>query len=81
MEKEDLIYEPEVGLTIPEAFARAILMAKRNGKTVHTLVNDIEMDITAKTNLKRAVASYRKKNQEQYEAAMHAQSLRQKRSK
>jgi len=76
--QKGLIYEPVAGLTIMGAFLEAIKMAKEAGKPVHAIINDIEMDVTAKTNAKRAVATYQKKNKEKFEAEMRAYAQRQK---
>ena len=73
-----LIYEPVAGLTIMGAFLEAIKMAKDAGKPVHAIINDIEMDIPAKTNAKRAVTTYQKKNKEKFEAEMRTYAQRQK---
>ena len=73
-----LIYEPVAGWTILGAFLEAIKMAKENHKTVHAIINDIEMDVTSRTNPERAVAIYQKKNKELYEAEMRAYEQRQK---
>ena len=74
--EERLVYEPVAGLTISDAFARAIIMAKKARKTVHAIVNEIEMDVTGKSNLKRLVTTYQKKNQARYEAEMRAYEQR-----
>ena len=71
--KNKLIYEPIAGLTILGAFTEAIQMAKRNGKPVHAINNDIEMDVTAKTHPTKAVAAFQKKLKAHYEAEMRAQ--------
>ena len=67
MDKEDpIIYEPVAGLTIKEAFARAILMSQKEGKPIKALVNDIEIDVTNKTDLKLVVQEYQNKLKEKY---------------
>lgn len=79
MKKEKgLIYEPVAGLTILAAFLEAIKMAKDTGRPVHAIINDIEMNVTARTNPKRAVASYQKQNKAKFEAEMRAYEARQK---
>ncbi|MBQ4471667.1 MAG: hypothetical protein II942_00250 [Alphaproteobacteria bacterium] len=74
-----LIYEPVAGLTILGAFLEAIKIAKENHKTVHAIINDVEMNVTSRTNPERAVAIYQKKNQQLYEAEMRAYEQQQKR--
>ena len=76
--KKSLIYEPVAGLTIIGAFMEAIKIAKEAGKPVHAIINDIEMDVTAKTNAKRAVATYQRKNKAKFEAEMRAYQQPQK---
>ena len=51
MKENDLIYEPVAGLTIKEALARAVLMAKKNDKPVKAIINDIEMNITSDSRI------------------------------
>ena len=75
--EKGLIYEPVAGLTIIGAFLEAIKMAKEHGKPVHAIINDIEMNVTAKTNAVKAVATYQKKNKERYEAEIRAYEQRQ----
>ena len=71
--EEKLIYEPIAGLTVLGAFTEAVQMAKKAGKPVHAIVNDIEMDVTAQTHPTQAVATFQKKLKEHYEAEMRAQ--------
>ena len=56
-----LFYEPVAGLTILGAYIEAIKIAKENHKRVHTIVNDIELDVTARTKPERAEALFQKK--------------------
>ena len=64
---EELTYLPVAGLSIKEALARAILLSKKNNKSVKALINDIEINVTEKTNLKFAYDEYQIKLVYKYE--------------
>ena len=64
---EELTYLPVAGLSIKEALARAILLSKKNDKPVKALINDIEINVTEKTNLKFAYDEYQIKLVYKYE--------------
>ena len=81
MKKEKyMIYDPPVGLTIEEAFARAILLSKKTGQPINAIVNDIEMVVTDKTNLKKVVDSFRKKIEANYVAECKRAEAKRKRT-
>ncbi len=78
-EKEDksikqgeLVYDPVAGLTIQEALARAIIMAKQQEKHVHAIINDVHMHINPDTSLQLAHGAYKKIADAQYQAALRA---------
>ena len=81
--EKSVVYEPVVGLTIMMAILEAIKLAKDTGKPVRAVINDIEMNITAKTNAKRAETLYQKRNQAKYEAEVRAyeQQLKKRQSR
>ena len=63
-------FEPVAGLTIEEAFARAIKMAKDNNDVIHTIINDIHINITSKSQVDKLVKYYRFKKRLEYQFKM-----------
>lgn len=51
-------YIPNAGLTIKEAFVKAVLLAQNSNDLVHILVNDINMYITPKSDLNKTIRLY-----------------------
>ena len=72
IKKGELVYDPVAGLTIKDAVARAIIMAKQEGKHVHAIINDVHMHINPDTSLKLAYSAYKKIADAQYQAALRA---------
>jgi len=59
-------YSPVAGLTIKEAFVRALLMARQSGDLVHMLINDIHMYIVSSSDLDKMVRLYHYKKDMEY---------------
>lgn len=72
-DEEEITYLPVAGLTIKEALARAVIISRKNDKPVKALINDIEMTITDKTNLKNAFNEYQTKLALKYEKSKSRQ--------
>lgn len=64
---EKIKYAPVAGLTIKEAIERAKKMARENHVIVVTMINDIILHITEKTNIEKALETYRQKLNELHE--------------
>lgn len=63
-------YIPNAGLTIKEAFVRAILLAKDSQDLIHALINDIHMYITPKSDLNKTIQLYHCKKDMEYKIKM-----------
>jgi len=78
IKKGELVYDPVAGLTIKDAVARAIIMAKQENKHVHAIINDVHMHINPDTSLKLAYNAYKEIADAQYQEALRAcQRMRQ----
>ena len=72
IKKGELVYDPVAGLTIKDALARAIIMAKKANTHVHAIINDVHMHINPDTPLILAQGAYKKIADAQYQAALCA---------
>lgn len=63
-------YIPNTGLTIKEAFVKAVLLAKNSNDLVYTLVNDIHMYITPKSDLNKTIRLYHYKKDMEFKIKM-----------
>ncbi|MBR2247671.1 MAG: hypothetical protein IJ880_11750 [Bacilli bacterium] len=63
-------YNPITGLTIKEAFVKAVLLARNSNTLVHALVNDIHMYITPKADLDKTIKLYHYKKDMEYKIKM-----------
>lgn len=63
-------FNPVAGLTIKEAFVKAILLARNANDLVHVLVNDIHMYITPKADLNKIIRLYHYKKDMEYKIKM-----------
>ena len=72
IKKGELVYDPVAGLTIKDAVARAIIMAKKEGNHVHAIINDVHMHINPDTSLKLAYSAYKKIADAKYQEALRA---------
>ena len=61
-----ITYSPVAGLTIKEAFVKAVLMARKENDLVEMDINDIKMYITPKTDLDKAIKLYHYKKDIEY---------------
>ena len=66
--EQNLIYKPVAGLTVLKAFTEVVEMAQQSGRSVHAIVNDIELDISPKMRAVQAVAVFQKKLEARYAA-------------
>ena len=67
-----MIYNPVAGLTIKEALIRAIKLSADNNKPV---INDIVMNVDAKTDISKALKDYHQKLELRY-YVQHVKSAR-----
>ena len=72
IKKGELVYDPIAGLTIKDAVARAIIMAKKEGDHVHAIINDVHMHINPDTSLRLAYSAYKKIADAKYQEALRA---------
>ena len=63
-------YNPVAGVTIKEAFVRAVLLARNSNALVHALVNDIHMYITPKADLNKVIRLYHYKKDMEFKIKM-----------
>lgn len=70
-----MIYNPVAGLTIKEALIRAIKLSADNNKPVMAVINDIVMNVDAKTNISKALKDYHQKLELRY-YVQHVKSAR-----
>lgn len=63
-------FNPVAGLTIKEAFVKAVLLARNTNDLVHVLVNDIHMYITPKTDLDKTIKLYHYKKDMEFKIKM-----------
>ena len=71
-------YQPVAGLTIPQAFTRAIQIAKQKNRTIVVDINDVVMHIKPQTNENLEINRFHELLQTKYliEAARREQKIK-----